>query len=945
VFRERIFKSFKDDFLNRQPESSRERLNRVISFLSFVSPAPKTDALYNKTAEVLGFNALDVGEDVNALLAAGLVVENREGIRLYPDLFADAILLDACRDQKGRPSLLHQAVLSKLAISDFPALMRNVAQADWEARPETGEEGPLFEPVWKEFVRRFQEGVWVLNWEFAKKWLIESYLEGGPRDRRPDRAELLSQWASFAVYLPEKTLELAKLVIESARAAPSPGSSTSESGREIRSSVSATLPPLLKPIVTWHSQYADQALEILWSLDAEEPKSDWQKSSNAVGVVADAASFEFQKPLQTSATIMGWIEKKLRDETAVERLRQQPWILSALLKPFFGRAVDHNWVTGNTAHFSSIPVDVDRTRPLRQRALSIFQSFLRGEDTVLCNAVVPLIEEAIRSRMGSFGASMSESDHEIWRPDRLEVLKMVEEAAQTHRDFPPLLLQFRRILRGRYEYDPDPLLREECRRVLLEMPDTFELRVARALTSLAHDEIKPKLGPTFKADLEAAETKWEEFRRSVAGEIIDRFKTAKEACEFLSRWVRELSALKHAVLGGNLLEPIARISPAWCVSLVEEMLTRHDPTLDEFLWPVLGEAARNAPEAYQNAIRSLPVDGRPQQLSALVSFLGWKHLHGGGLTQLERECVLASTHRTEEAVVTQIASTAGIFFDNDPCWAIEVLNQLKPSGEHGAYQIVQALGHLVEKYAALLDQNKVAQCLSKLGELLFSERLSDDHSLCEVARAFPKEVYECVLSLYKRLEAGPAEKHGWGLAERLSLGPIGDDVYVDREIQTLWQVAVSSDSGSFSQHFRLGLIRSLLWADGPAAPNRLQRLVAACASGEELKLVAKIVATRGSRFVFTFPDIVRPLLTLSEEFGVADEVREALWLSACGGARGYTEHELDPEYRYILEQGEALANRYRDDPRLERFYRMVAESERHQNEWRKRAFRDVDDLE
>ena len=38
-------------------------------------------------------------------------------------------------------------------------------------------------------------------------------------------------------------------------------------------------------------------------------------------------------------------------------------------------------------------------------------------------------------------------------------------------------------------------------------------------------------------------------------------------------------------------------------------------------------------------------------------------------------------------------------------------------------------------------------------------------------------------------------------------------------------------------------------------------------------------------------------------------------------------------------------DRYRDDPVLGEFYRMVAESERHQIEWHKRAFRDEDELD
>jgi hypothetical protein len=88
-----------------------------------------------------------------------MLVENREGIRLYPDLFADAVLLDACLDHSGKASALYRAILTKLPIDDFPAVMRNLAQADWESRVRKDAKSSLFDPVWKEFVHRFEE-----NW-------------------------------------------------------------------------------------------------------------------------------------------------------------------------------------------------------------------------------------------------------------------------------------------------------------------------------------------------------------------------------------------------------------------------------------------------------------------------------------------------------------------------------------------------------------------------------------------------------------------------------------------------------------------------------------------------------------------------------------------------------------------------------------------------------------
>jgi hypothetical protein len=324
--------------------------------------------------------------------------------------------------------------------------------------------------------------------------------------------------------------------------------------------------------------------------------------------------------------------------------------------------------------------------------------------------------------------------------------------------------------------------------------------------------------------------------------------------------------------------------------------------------------------------------------------LGWKQLHGGGLNQSERQSILASAARPEEDVAAGLASTTGHHFANDPQWAMEVLSRLKPNGERSGYEIVQALGLLAEKHGSVLDSKKVTRCLENLGELCASEHPSGERNLDKVARAFPKQVYAHVRKLHKIAAAGPVEEeHRWRLARSLSLGPIGDDEYVDSEIHALWQEAASAQCEDGGRHFRLALLQSLIWADATSAPDRIRKLVAACKSGEDLKLATDLVAVPGSRFVFNFPDIVRSLLARGDDFAVAGLIRESLLGSACGGGRSYSDHELDPEYRYILEQGEALANRYRDDALLGKFYRHIAEYERRDSERTKRAFRDMDE--
>jgi hypothetical protein len=216
-----------------------------------------------------------------------------------------------------------------------------------------------------------------------------------------------------------------------------------------------------------------------------------------------------------------------------------------------------------------------------------------------------------------------------------------------------------------------------------------------------------------------------------------------------------------------------------------------------------------------------------------------------------------------------------------------------------------------------------------VGEYCFPESSPNEFGLTIVAQQFPKEVYEHVRRLCESAESESVKRITLHTTNIPSLGPLNDVSYVDREIHALWDQAVKYENGGFSREFRLALIRSLMWADAPTALDRIHNLVIACKNADEIKLLAELAGPRPSRFVFDHPDVVRAILARAQEFAATDEVTRTLILSACGGGRTYTDTELDPEYKYILEQGDALANRHRDDPLLQPFYREIANWERH----------------
>jgi hypothetical protein len=903
AFRERVFKSFINDFLNAQPETKRERLRRVIKFLSFVSPAPKNDALLNNAAAILNCIPLDIDEDLGALETAGLVVKNREGIRLYPDLFADAVLLDACLGPDGKPSQLHQTILDKLKLDDFPALMRNIAQADWEARSRKGIARSLFDPIWQEFVRRFEKAAWFQD----EGSIIERYLK---RIANPDmdRSYLLTQWEPVAVFLPEKTLELASLAI------------TSVASSNDRVSVCRDLPPLLKPIVVNHPDYASRALDLLWSLAAFRADGETNEFFRPVNSIAEAAAFAFHKPIEISERVLAWLEKKIAEPSTIELLHRQPWILSALLKPFFVREVQNASYPGegNTVAISTFPLPAAKAHPLRQRALTIIEQFLKSPETILGCAVVPALEEAIKDTKNPL-----QSDQESWRQERLDVFKVIEGAIQARQNSPTLLLQLRGVLRKRWLLDKDPAALRERDRVLNLIPDTFELRVNRLLASSAPMEFG-------FSDYKESERQWTEFARAVAREAGERWKTAHEICEFLRRVVSELKEIHRNVDSGAFFQQLAQLSPAWCAAALKELVGTDEPMLERGLLSVLSVAFTNAPEAYRETVEFLPMRGRSAQLCELILFLGWKQIHGGGLVQFERDAVLSAVNRSEETVVCELAVLCGHRSGNDPKWAMDILSRLHPVGERSGNAIMEALGYIVKEHALDVEGQKVAECLGNLGKYCFPESGPNPDGLTVVAQYFPRQAYEHIRRLCDLAESDSAHR-----PQIPFFGPLGDTEYVDREILALWKQAAASKEGSSSQQLRLDLMRSLIWADKTTAPERLRQFVTTCKDGSEIKLFARLAGSYPPHFVFDFPDIVRAILARGQEVGVASEVTKTLVLSACGRGQTYTGDELDPESKYILEQGDALANRYRNDPLLQSLYRAIANYKRHDLEWQR----------
>jgi hypothetical protein len=316
-------------------------------------------------------------------------------------------------------------------------------------------------------------------------------------------------------------------------------------------------------------------------------------------------------------------------------------------------------------------------------------------------------------------------------------------------------------------------------------------------------------------------------------------------------------------------------------------------------------------------------------------------LFAGGLDQFERNTILCLTNRSEEAVISQLAATSRHHFREKPAWALSVLSELKPTGERSTAALLEALGHITAIQPDAVSAERVGRCLGNMGERLLTGSFGTPHLLRNLAHKFPKQVYEHVRNLLNHPPT--AELAGIPLRytiESLSLGTISEPDYLAREIKEQWARALAGGPGAEA---RLILTRLLIWSDPSSAVSSLRSLIDESRISDHLQLATKLVAVPGSSFVFQFPDLVRLLLTRGKELQTADAIQRKLYESACGGSRHFVEGELDPQYRYIAEQGQDLANRYRDDPVLGTFYQLIVKSERLDLERYRRAFGEEDD--
>lgn len=886
-------------------------LRDALRLLAVLAPWSERILSVDTSAALIGIAPRAFQENLEKLRAAGLLVETREGWRVVPDLFADHLVYRGCYQPDGGLTPFARALQKMLCGQAGGSVLRNLAEAEWQAQLNGRTVESLIAPFWDEMLEKFA---------------AETFWE---------RSQRIVEWRRFAIFQPERSLRLARLAID-LDTAPQ----TIDELRAWRSSstldthgrVLGELPALLEPIATYHTDHRWAALDLLCELHRKRDHIDENAQNEPLAVIGRVAKFVHGHPMDAPIEVVHWLANRLRGPLAAELCDRPSAALSLILKPIFERELEANFSSGRTFTFRAIPLSAEKTRSLRDETLALLreQVLPRGEIAILNSLAV--LDAAIDMVRRRWGGEVTEKMEAEWLPDRMAALRIIESLIGPGQS-PRVLLRIRGGLRQHAIYEPYAPFKAECQRVIASIPDTFGLRIARILLSNAWDEFEHDVSDeeSTKDSHARTEASWSRLTDSVAVEFLSIHTSPKAVIAAAESIYAEYQACGLSPQFSDLFGAIARANPELAAACVDVLLGQETSPVD-YWWTSLVATRRdlNDPRLQQWIIKVLR-GGNTVRWRAAQWTLRWNS--EGGVPAEIRDEVAAWSSRLNNQTLP------------------EVMGQLRWRGDRDREIDRIILENLNLKNLSEDTLNKLAACL-RIGRGLEEERLPDSfvrkfiseltrfdslaaHDAAplwrHLAKAEPQRFYEM---LKQRITETPERRVAGQRFDPLPVG--GNGIPLPLLPQDTDYASLADDlyarlrtADSDSRFWWMRLFQDAVLRVSSLGLDYLKRWLAEADTADDLENLIDVLKFNGSMLIFQQPDLVKDLLRKIRVLAPArsEELGHSLRDSAAPGMRGYTNHELDAEYRYYREAAVKAAEVHARDPELAAFYREIIRTE------------------
>lgn len=911
-FQRAVFDRFETDgYAQLAARENVPRLRDTLRLIAVLAPWNEQTLSLDAAAELIHGSPRALLDDLETLQAAGLLVQTREGRRVVPDLFADHLAYRGCYDADGRLTSFARRLQTALLGKASGTILRNLAEAEWQARLKGPSAQSILDPFWQELLVTFEK---------ANFW---------------ERSRLVVEWHRFAVLQPERSLRLARLALALDEAPPPPAELhglSADCSLNTHEQVLGELPAMLEPIAVYHADHRAPALQLLWELHLKLGRVNENAQNDPLATIGRVAKFVHRHPADAPPGVVRWLADLLRDPAAAEPFDRPSPALSVMLKPLFEHEVENTYQAGRTIHFQNIPLSVPRTRPIREETLAVLrdQVIPRGEIATL-NAL-GVLDSAIDIARRRWGGAEQDRWQDEWLPERLAALRIIESLIVPAQS-PRVLLRITRMLRPHAYRDTCEAFKAESQRLLDLIPDTPPLRLARLLTSDAWSE--------FYHDTEHEDTPTEQSRPTVetlwdnlADQVAQEFLAAHADAESVIIGAEALAAdYQRAGLSpqfSDLFRAIARRHPELGDGGADALLARRNSPVD-YWWTSWFLVRRKLPDPrLLTWIRAVLRGDNRVRWRAAQNSLRWR-----GIGEINHE------------VLSEVAAWAARLDDDT---LDEVLERLRWRGDEDRPIDETILLHLDLARLSAKNIRRLGACLRLddstgtkplpppfLARYLTELRRIDtlfDHD----GRRFPRQLAKAEpLAFYEMLKRRVLETESRRAAGEpfdplpvlespplVALPSTPDYAALVEDLVACWRSATKDDRFWWRHLFQDAVLRV-----SPLGLAHLKRWLAETTSPHDIEEIIDALQFQGSRIIFTEPDFVLQLLAKIRAHAPAQqsELEFSLRCSASPRMRGFTNGELDPEHRYYREEAAKAVEIFARDPELSAFYREIVRAE------------------
>lgn len=918
-FKRRVFNRLMDSALESIgaiDSSLRKHAETCLRILAMISPAANASETKEKLANLLGVRPWEVDDLLNKLKDAGLLRSSKKRIRVIPDLLADHLVYETCYGATEWKSLV-TSVIADFGGSSFAALFGNLAEAEWRAR----QEGKLAD---------YLDGMWSI---------VRSRL------LRPDDYWIhgvLNAWGKFAVFQPKRTLELCRLILDMERERVFAGK-TGETHEGVRfdplSGLLRMLPDLVSPISSSHPGYRREALDLLWETGSMTSDSAISETTLPAGwqKIVESASFRYWDTCGPQDTF-NWLKDWAKTPIGIDNLGHPLGraFLSQLAVQWFTREFSDQWMEDETSVHATRIMPVSKVESFCFEVLDWIEESVIPLGVAACWSSLGIIYSAGGKRSRRLKSRQSSNE-----PDDAQArlcarsLKMLKGILSRFSN-PGIRLSIWQHLSERIAGNALGKFKSSYVELRQSIVRDVPFQLARLASSFAYHEWNHERLQLWEKrdDREASSEWWSNLAKQTVKELRDNAGSVESALDVVDQVNQDLQSLST--------RRWTQVAFTWSQEfpgdrrvIVEDLLLHPERALLSCFGHFLETDDSSNGVLFESAIlRALNHENGKVHRAALDR-LSWRDVKSDDpirsrLTEMARS--------SNPEIVSNLADFL-IWNQYEPTPYFDpVLRELNCASlsPNSLCRLGEAVAHLVEYSKRTIDADVLGQYFDRLESTDELQQSFADHVMGIFHREFPERMFRLYLNRIRQDKSLPWDLGGWTLDE-LKNHPD----YESMANEVFEEAIVSEGSRGYAAQklfdASVARVRPELAAD-----RLLQEL-----DKIPLERVIKLTGCGNGSLVYEVPVFARRLLEriAIEPSATAAELKSNLIYCAIPHSWGSSGGEIDPEYLWAKDSATKLAEEFRSDAILYRFYRDIAKNQEELfASERRRVLDDYDDI-